>query len=558
MSSQTMSRPATFPEDWATPFAEGEPFFFDPMHMPYPLTPLTQTATAPGFSAGFTAALREFQIPVQEIQARFRNHYFYSRTVMAPPASEAEGQAMQEAIQAAMTAEVGRLMERWHGEHLPRMLELHQQMQAFDVPGASDAELLAMLDAVAAIQRESWTIHFRVGVPMLLAIQLFDELYAELFGGAEGDAHALLVGGVSASVRAGFGLDDLAAAARDLGLEPLFRETPVDELLPALQASEAGQALLARLRDYLEEFGLRQDLAELATPTWQEDPGIALAGIRNALLSGRDARQAHAALARSADVALETARAHLARYPEAVRQQFEAMVQAARQGTFLQEEHNFYIDQQVLARLRLIFVQIGQRLAAAGWLAAPDDIFLLTVDEIRGILGGQPIGEAGDVQRLTQARRGEMEQASRLTPPPFIGPPPSGPPPASNPMERAMLRFSGGPPQTSETPGELKGNPGSRGVASGPARVAHSLEEAQSLQPGEILVAMTTMPPWTPLFGIAAAVVTETGGPLSHCAIMAREYGIPAVVGAAGATSAIVTGQQISVDGGRGIVTPAE
>ena len=80
------------------------------------------------------------------------------------------------------------------------------------------------------------------------------------------------------------------------------------------------------------------------------------------------------------------------------------------------------------------------------------------------------------------------------------------------------------------------------------------MEEARDLLPGEILVTVTTMPPWTPLFGVAAAVVTESGGPLSHCAIVAREYGIPAVVGAFGATSAIFSGQQITVDGGRGLV----
>ena len=118
-----------------------------------------------------------------------------------------------------------------------------------------------------------------------------------------------------------------------------------------------------------------------------------------------------------------------------------------------------------------------------------------------------------------------------------------------------MLRFFGGPPQVSETPGQLKGTPGSRGVVTGVARVARSLEEAQGLEPGEVLVAITTMPPWTPLFGIASAVVTETGGPLSHCAIVAREYGIPAVVGAAGATRAIKTGQEVTVDGGVGLVT---
>jgi pyruvate,water dikinase len=87
------------------------------------------------------------------------------------------------------------------------------------------------------------------------------------------------------------------------------------------------------------------------------------------------------------------------------------------------------------------------------------------------------------------------------------------------------------------------------------ARVARTLAEATFLQPGEVLVAVTTMPPWTPLFGVAAAVVTETGGPLSHCAIVAREYGIPAVVGATGATRTIRTGQLVTVDGSRGVVT---
>jgi pyruvate,water dikinase len=117
-----------------------------------------------------------------------------------------------------------------------------------------------------------------------------------------------------------------------------------------------------------------------------------------------------------------------------------------------------------------------------------------------------------------------------------------------------MAAFFGGPPQAAERPGQLKGHPGSRGVASGLARVARTLEDASAMQPGEVLVAITTMPAWTPLFGIAAAVVTETGGQLSHCAVVAREYGIPAVVGARGATRVIQTGQRVSVDGSAGIV----
>lgn len=410
-----------------------------------------------------------------------------------------------------------------------------------------------MVDEAGAITEELWTIHFRVAFPMLLSMQLFDEFYTDLFGGSVADAHALLVGAVSESVKAGFGLADLAGAARKLGLEPLFRETEIGALLPALQASHEGQAFLTQLRAYLEEYGLRQDLFELATPTWQEDPSFALATIRSLVLSGRDARAEHAVTARSADAALETAREHLAAYPAAVRGQFEAMVQFARQGAFLQEEHNFYIDQQGIALLRLFYLQVGERLTETGLLAAPDDVFMLYADELRAILAPDTAWTAEKTRGLVAVRRVEYELAWHLTPPPFIGPPPAQPD-GANPMERAMLQFFGGPPHQSETPGELKGNPGSRGIATGLARVARTLDEARSLLPGEILVAVTTMPPWTPLFGVAAAVVTETGGPLSHCAIVAREYGIPAVVGAAGATSAITTGQQITVDGERGIV----
>jgi pyruvate,water dikinase len=85
--------------------------------------------------------------------------------------------------------------------------------------------------------------------------------------------------------------------------------------------------------------------------------------------------------------------------------------------------------------------------------------------------------------------------------------------------------------------------------------VVRSLDEAKALQPGEILVTTTTMPAWTPLFGTAAAVVTETGGALSHCAVVAREYGVPAAVGVSGATRRITAGQIITVDGTSGLVT---
>lgn len=555
MSIEPAVKPTTFPEAWDEPFDDGAPFMFDPMHTPHPLTPLTQTALGSATGYGLTTAAREARLPIQGYEVRHRNYFHYTRFTPTPPPPAEEAEALGREIEAASRTEVERMMERWHGEHLPRVTALHQQMRALDPSGATSGDLLQMIDEAQAIARELWTIHFRVGLPMLLAMQLFDELYADLFGGSDADAHALLVGGISGSVRAGFGLSDLAIAARERGLAPLILETPVEQIVPALRANPAGAAFLDALTSYLEEYGLRQDLFELATPTWQEDPSFALAALRGMIESGRDARADHAAIARAADAALDAARERLAHYPEPVRQQFEAMVQLGWQGAFLQEEHNFYIDQQGIAQLRLFFLRVADWLRDAGWIAVDDDIFLLTLDEVRAIIADEPTPETVPAIRETIARRrDELAQARLMMPLPFIGAPPDAPE-AANPMERAMLRFFGGPPQASQTPGELKGTPGSRGVASGPARVARTLDEARALRPGEVLVAITTMPPWTPLFGIAAAVVTETGGPLSHCAIVAREYGLPAVVGVFGATRAITTGQVVTVDGDNGIVT---
>jgi rifampicin phosphotransferase len=551
----TKHQTPTFPSDWDEPFDDGEAFHFDPMHNPFPVSPLTQSTHAPASRIGWAAAAREQKTPIRESEVRFRNHYEYGRIVLHQPATEEEARQMAETAEAHAKMEIGRLLERWHGEHLPRLTVLHDRLRSLDVAGASGEELASLLDEAQTIHEEEWTIHFRIALPMLLAMQLYDELYADLFAGTEADAHALLVGVASESVKAGFGLSDLAREARELGLAKLIRETPTDALLPALEQSADGRAFLARLRNYLADYGLRQDLFELATPTWQEDPAFALANIRNYLAAGRDARAEHAAMAQSAADALTDARTRLAMYPEAVRGQFEAMLQFARNAAFLQEEHNFYIDQQGIALLRLFYLRVGERLTRDGWLAAIEDIFMLDRGEVRDLVAAAPTDEAIQrVRALVQERRAELAIAQTLTPPPFIGPSPDGPPPTGNPLERAIIRFFGGPPQVSETPGQLKGTAGSKGIATGPARVARTLEEATAVLPGEVLVAVTTMPPWTPLFGIAAAIVTETGGPLSHCAIVAREYGIPAVVGVHGATKAIVSGQHVTVDGGRGIV----
>ena len=155
------------------------------------------------------------------------------------------------------------------------------------------------------------------------------------------------------------------------------------------------------------------------------------------------------------------------------------------------------------------------------------------------------------LRRLVAERRAEMAVAATLTPPPALGETPAPSLAVGDGHEAGIL---GGSPGSVEDAAGLRGMAGSKGKVTGIARVARTLDEAGSLQPGEILVTITTLPPWAPLFAIAAAVVTETGGPLSHCAIAAREYGIPAVVGAPEATRRIATGQRITIDGSTGII----
>ncbi|HEX3303755.1 MAG TPA: PEP-utilizing enzyme [Thermomicrobiales bacterium] len=544
-----------FPVHWDDPADANFTYTTDMMHNPDPMSPLQQSLQ-PSTFYGWQKAMREFGMPFKAMHVRFQNFYQYDRVEMIEPASPEEARAGGEALEATMKVEVARLGDRWENEHLPRTRQIIDRFIAMehDSATASLVDIAAMLDEFENLRAELWTIHFRTVLPMMLAMQTYDELYADLFGGTEADAHILLGGRLTRSVAAGIGLSDLAATARAAGLDRLIIETPLESLIQELRMSEDGRAVLDELGRYLDEFGYRSDLFDIMTPTWRENLLIPLAAVRAYLMNGFNTSADHDAKARAADEALNAARGRLASYPEPVRQQFEAMVRAGRVAASLQEDHNFYIDQHSVAWTRLLFLQIGGRLAAAGVLDSRDDIFMIRLDEIRDLLSN-PIDDSirGQTRKTVAERGAGIEHAMTLTPPPFLGPPPEAPT-EDNVIVRGMDRFWGAPPRPAEGPGQLMGNAGSRGVATGEAFVAHNLSDATNLQPGQILIAMTTMPAWTPFFGVAAAVVTETGGPLSHCAVVAREYGIPAVVGAAGAMSAIQPGQRITVDGGRGIV----
>jgi pyruvate,water dikinase len=206
--------------------------------------------------------------------------------------------------------------------------------------------------------------------------------------------------------------------------------------------------------------------------------------------------------------------------------------------------------QRVLALLRAAFLAQGNRLADAAVLAAAEDVFHLEWGEIWTAVGDQ--------RELVEARRAVRDGQKRLSPPPII-PPPGDPSWATDRMMKMMPAEMRA--QMMERGQQLRdgrrvvvGTPASPGVAKGIARVVAGPEDFGRFKPGDVLVAHATSPIWTPLLAIAAAAVTEVGGPFAHAAIVAREFGIPLVDGALDATKVIADGTPVVVNGSTGVV----
>lgn len=251
----------------------------------------------------------------------------------------------------------------------------------------------------------------------------------------------------------------------------------------------------------------------------------------------------HAALVEARHSAEEAAFSALATSPRRLRA-FRRVLTDAQHLVPVREEQvaELTISWPVMRRA---VMRIGEALASREVIAEADDVFFLTRDEALSALRGGPAASV-DVA----ARRSTREEQSRLVPPLTVG--------RLNPLLgrlwAGMARLFGAVPSDTAI---VSGTPASPGRASGPVRVIRGPQQFEELETGEILVAPLTAPAWTPLFRRAAAVVTDVGSPAAHASIIAREYGIPAIVGCGDATARLQTGQRVTVDGTNGNVEPA-
>ncbi|CAM06482.1 pyruvate,water dikinase [Saccharopolyspora erythraea NRRL 2338] len=316
-------------------------------------------------------------------------------------------------------------------------------------------------------------------------------------------------------------LEALAARARS---DPRLRAA-VESLEPGRLADfdEFG----ARFEAFLTEYGHRETTSPLlvTTPTWSDAPETVL-GLVKVLAAeppvGTDVGER----------AMAGLLAHpLLRSPKR-RARVRRWVSAARAGIAFREDSHFYFTMP-LPVLRRSLLEIGGRLRDAGALGSAEDVFHLRLEGLEGV--GDPAA-AGGLRATASARAARRAELAGVR----------------------MLNLRSVFPDRPAGDALVSGTPASGGTDTGPVRVVRDPSEFGSLAAGDVLVCPYTNPAWTPLFQRAAAVVADSGGPASHAAIVAREYGIPAVMGTAVATSVLTDGTRVSVDGDVGRVTAAD
>jgi len=358
--------------------------------------------------------------------------------------------------------------------------------------------------------------------------------------GSRGTAIAnQMLGGLNglASAEAGIALWRLAAwtSCRPPLRAIVAQSADFESLCKRMEEAAAGREFLARWDRFMLRHG-HHAVGELDVhnPRWSETPALVLTMLRGYLdgLAGTDPQEFQRRLAGRRKALASDFRRQLGNPFQ--REIFAFLSRKAQGGIALRENMRNEVV-RLLAAVRRILLELGARLVHRGILAERDDIFFVELSELRPLVGGVPLG--GKIA----ARKAELEFHKSILPPPVVV--------GQFDPKKVLAGAIHGAGQV------FYGLPASAGVATGPARVILHPQEGQQMAPGEILVAPFTDPGWTPYFLTAAGIVMDVGGMLSHGSIVAREYGIPAVVNVGSATRSIATGQIIRVDGERGVVT---
>jgi pyruvate,water dikinase len=358
------------------------------------------------------------------------------------------------------------------------------------------------------------------------------------FGAETEELQAKLISGVTGNVvmESNKRLWDLAQTAKSSPeVIRVLREYDESQVEFALRNISEAQPFLEQLDEFLAEYGHREIRTDILYPTWGEDPAPILSFIRG-YLEADDSQSPYFQQERLIEERKELTERVLAGIERGfvgrflISPIFRWVLGQSQLHTRERDTMHFELTRIIPPARRLLY-ELGRRWSEQGLIEAPGDIFFLTLDQMDEVAEHRR-----PVKDKIQVAKQEYE-TNRTKPWPTV----------IRGDEEIYAHV-----EVAE--GDLQGIAGSPGVITGLARVIRDPDQFGTLQKGEILVAPLTNPVWTPLFAIASGIITEVGGILSHGAIVAREYGIPAVMSIPGATQSISDGQTITVDGNRGVV----
>ena len=552
------------PTDWPLPHPRGLYFRASIVEqLPDPLTPLFADLIRVAVPIGLDRLMTTLSPNLVGLDLDFPTvngyaYYEYSRSAMARMSALTP-------LAGVLLTQQGFVIDRWRDHALPDYQAAVANWADRDPATLPASDLLAGVRELLAAA----CIYYS-NVQMVIPVAAVTELtWTKLYDGLlrrAGDPQAsdFLLGFDSTPLLAEKSLHALALWCRDVpGLAAALDGVPARDLLTVAAPGDVDlddwAAFLGRLGEHLGRFGHTIYNLDFANPVPADDPTPVVEALKHAI-AGRGTDPAERQ--RSATERRERITAALLDRLDPVRRRAaRASLTAAQTWAPIREDALAAMGLG-WPTLRRLLHELGGRLTRAGVVDAAEDVFWLTAAEAdadAAALDAAAAPDAGvagtgvattavtalpDRRAAIEQRRAEWRGRKLATPPQYL------------PVSRLMAMMDGMMPARdgNQTGPVLKGTGGSGGRVTAPARVLTGPDDFAAFQPGEILVASITTPAYTPLFALATGVVTDIGGVLSHGSIVAREYGIPAVLGTGNATKRISTGDVITVDGGTGTV----
>lgn len=540
---------------------------------PDPLSPAFLSVIAPLFQSmlDFTFETLGFK-PAREIPAIgvfYNQPYFhrdYIQAALAPLSPPVQAALVTQIVNPfgrherrlpteaspAFLGMVTRLLRFMTGfpKQLPALLDAYRaEIQAFDALSfekMSEREITARLRELV-FTHASKLLNYDFLMIALIGItyQLLGSLLERYYGDESEQVRAKLISGVTGNItmQTNIKLWQLAQEAKQSArVRAILQSASWERAREQLQADGDGRIFLAQLDAFLEQYGHREIRMDILYPTWGEDPAPVLQFIRGYFDADEKASPLaqQERLVREREQLAQEVNDHVQRDLRgrvAVAPLFQWVLQNTQTHTRERDTMHFELT-RLFPPFRRALLELGARWQAENLMAKAKDVFFLTLDEMDELTE-----TPRSMQQLIQERRAEFEANARRSPPPIV-------------RDGVAVETTHAAQESGA--GHLRGIAGSPGVVTGAVRVIRGPHEFEKLQRGEILVAPLTNPVWTPLFAIAGGIVTQVGGILSHGAIVAREYGIPAVMAVHNATTRLQDGQVVTVDGNRGIVSTHE